>query len=637
MGGLRRRALAIAALLAILVTLALPGVAGWQAQAHAQLVASSPGAGELLADSPDELILVFSEPLEASFSAVDVTSAGGELILARAGEVDPSDQFQLIVTLPPLGDGVYTVTWSSLSAADGHTAGGFFSFGVGETAEPIPAGGLTHASVDEGSAVTAVGRGLAYAGLIAGFGVPIIARVVLRQRPGRRAIGLVGALLIVSAVATVALAIRAGLALEGDQPGEYLFGSRNGPLEVARAAVIGTGGAVVLVLARRRPGMALPVAWLAAAIGIGLLVVAGHAAALPGFAPLAVQAIHVAAVSVWLSGVACLLVVALRRPPPDDPLHLTALVPRFSALALVSIGLAGMTGAFAAWGHLAALPDPATEYGRNLIIKLGLAAGALALGGLNYLDGGRSLRWLGGLRWRLSVEVSLAAAVLLATGLLATAPPAETAHGVGIAPVPNAFGEVAPGMSLELAPGRPGVNHVAVDLTGALDDVSVELVLDRLDGTGGQTRLPLRPMGEGHDADAMPGMGHGGGAAESSDAAEEDDRDRRVADAVVLPAGSEWDASVLILAGHEGRELNRQRYAFTMGDDGVASGGVEGVLEPGLLIGLALLGGGALSVGLGIGGTRLPRCEAAASRIALSGGGAVAVALGVLIGLGRLA
>jgi hypothetical protein len=46
--------------------------------------------------------------------------------------------------------------------------------------------------------------------------------------------------------------------------------------------------------------------------------------------------------------------------------------------------------------------------------------------------------------------------------------------------------------------------------------------------------------------------------------------------------------------------------------------------------------GGALGIGLGLGGASLPRCEAAASRMALVGGGVLGVALGALIGLGQL-
>ena len=55
----------VLALLALLAAPALPGAAGGRVLAHAQLVASSPGAGGIVADSPEEIRLIFSEPLES--------------------------------------------------------------------------------------------------------------------------------------------------------------------------------------------------------------------------------------------------------------------------------------------------------------------------------------------------------------------------------------------------------------------------------------------------------------------------------------------------------------------------------------------------------------------------------------------
>ena len=57
------------------------------------------------------------------------------------------------------------------------------------------------------------------------------------------------------------------------------------------------------------------------------------------------------------------------------------------------------------------------------------------------------------------------------------------------------------------------------------------------------------------------------------------------------------------------------------------------LLTWGLVIGLALFVGGAVGLGLGLGGFILPRCENLASRVALIGGGTVAIGLGLLIGL----
>jgi hypothetical protein len=310
-------------------------------------------------------------------------------------------------------------------------------------------------------------------------------------------------------------------------------------------------------------------------------------------------------------------------------------LPRFSAMALVSIGLVGLTGFFASWSQTGSLLDIGTDYGRALLVKLVLAAGALAVGGLNFLFGerlrgvaGRLAAGLAGLRPRLGLEIGLALGVLLATGLLSTTPPSDDARGVELAPVPNAFGSVLPGMAMELLPGRPGVNQVVVSAQGAMGGASLELVLDRLDA-GGQARVALRHVsGGGHALPSMPGMDHG--------AASDHGPARFAADALVLPAGSSWDANVLVLTQPGGTELSRQRFSFEMGDARVTSGRARGPIDVGLLIAGTLLVGGALCIGLGMGGTRLPRCDAEASRVALWAGGGVAASLGALIGIGSV-
>ncbi len=104
------------------------------------------------------------------------------------------------------------------------------------------------------------------------------------------------------------------------------------------------------------------------------------------------------------------------------------------------------------------------------------------------------------------------------------------------------------------------------------------------------------------------------------------------ADAVVLPAGSSWDASVLVTARGTGDELTRQRFSFALDEEGIAEGQVVSVVTVGSVIALILVVGGALGLGLGLGGVALPRCDAATSRGALVVGGAVSIALGLAMG-----
>lgn len=394
--------------------------------------------------------------------------------------------------------------------------------------------------------------------------------------------------------------------------------------------------------ARWSPGLAPPpcswchgrlatgVAATTGVVGIVLLVVAGHAAALPGLAPLASQTIHVAAAAIWIGGVMGLLALASRPGwlTTGAPPSMRRAVPRFSALALVSVGLVGLTGVYNAWLQTGALVTTDTRYGLTLILKTTLAIAALAVGALNYLDGGRMMGWLRGLRTRLRVESLLALLVLVMAAVLAITPPVEDAAGVAIGPVPDAFGEVVPGMSMTIVPGRPGVNRVVVTTKEVAEGANgLELGLDRVD-TGTTTRVPL--LVEGMAGMEMEGMEDDGAATGGGEGTID-----WSADAVLLPAASGWDSSVRIL-GNDATELSRQRFAFTMGGGGVEEGRINPLLTPATVIALLLVVGGGLGVGLGVGGMALPRGEAVASRIALVGGGTIATLLGALIGVSRL-
>jgi copper transport protein len=544
------------------------------------------------------------------------------VIVERAGTVDPDDPYALVLSDPGLGDGVYSVTWRSLSAADGHTEQGFFTFGIGTGAEILPQvpGGGTHSATDP---ITVLGKWLTYIGLLLGVGLPLFHRAVLGERVMPvPLIRILAALLAISSMATLIMAVAS--AIEAGSLGGYLFGSRNGLLQVARAAVADLGAVLLLVTPRRLAGIVAGVSGLA---GIVLLILAGHAAALSDPVPVVVGIVHVVAVAIWIGGLVGLVLVVFRPglilegPPPP----MREIVPRFSALALVAIGMVAVTGAYEVWAETGQLLPIGTDYGRTLLMKTALAIGAFSIGALNYFDGGRMRPWLDGFPTRIGVETMTAAAVLVLAAALAATPPVEQGQGVAIAPVPDAFGNVAPDMAMQIAPGRPGVNRVVVTGTDALVALDLRLTLDQLDA-GTSSTVPLVPRGlEGMEG--MEDMDHGSMVTPNADGTID-----WTADAVVLPAGSTWNATVQTTSS-DGTELGRQRFSFALDDAGISEGELTSLLNPAAAIALALLAGGAVGLGLGIGGFCLPRCEPAASRLALLGGGTTAVVLGALIAL----
>src|SRR5215212_5365883 len=116
---------------AILVALVLTFMLAGTVSAHANLVRSVPAAGALLEAAPKELVLEFSEELDAGFSRVQLYNSKNQVINPGPGVVDPSAPTIMRLALAELPKDSYTALWRSRSAADGHVTEGSVPFGVG--------------------------------------------------------------------------------------------------------------------------------------------------------------------------------------------------------------------------------------------------------------------------------------------------------------------------------------------------------------------------------------------------------------------------------------------------------------------------------------------------------------------------
>jgi copper transport protein len=167
---------------------------------------------------------------------------------------------------------------------------------------------------------------------------------------------------------------------------------RFGRVSVARLVLLALMAAVLAATARRPAagtvdGPRMPAGLLAAAgiLSIGLLLtpgLAGHAAT-QDLVPLAIvsDVVHLAAVSVWLGGLALLTAAVLPRRRADE---LAAVVPRFSGVAFGAVIVILATGTFQGWREVrsvAALTQ--TTYGRLLMIKVALFVVLVGLGWLS--------------------------------------------------------------------------------------------------------------------------------------------------------------------------------------------------------------------------------------------------------------
>jgi methionine-rich copper-binding protein CopC len=112
-----------------LVAACLCALAAAPAAAHAFLVKSSPARRAVVATPPSQVELEFNERLEPAYSTVSVWNEAGRRVDAGNAGVAANDPRRLVVAVPPLDAGRYTVRFRVLSV-DGHIVESSFLFSV---------------------------------------------------------------------------------------------------------------------------------------------------------------------------------------------------------------------------------------------------------------------------------------------------------------------------------------------------------------------------------------------------------------------------------------------------------------------------------------------------------------------------
>ena len=109
--------------------LALLGLWPGIAFAHAFLVRASPAVGATLAAAPARLTLFYTEAVVPHFCQVTLRGPGGAAVPVGRPRPEAGHPRVLLVRLPHLVPGRYTVTWHAV-ASDTHRTEGSFAFTV---------------------------------------------------------------------------------------------------------------------------------------------------------------------------------------------------------------------------------------------------------------------------------------------------------------------------------------------------------------------------------------------------------------------------------------------------------------------------------------------------------------------------
>lgn len=430
--------------------------------AHARLVKASPAPGAVLGTPPTQVTLFYDEDVNVDFSDVQVLDKN----LARVDNSDlrtaTGDFKQLVISLKPLSDGTYTVSWKVLSNTDGHITRGNFAFSVGNVAGPVVSPGVpTSGSVSETDPLSIIVRWLNLLALLALAGSFFFSLLLLDRSlralplPGNVESGvwavwrqLALAAFVISLLTTMAsLLLEASLAgnvalidlASSDAISRILAQTRFGILWSARMILLVALGLVLTtrsVMARRA----------GAVLGLGLLLtvsLGGHSAAAGGLISLALAAdwVHLTGVAVWVGGLFNFLSTMLtlwRNVDAERRARWIAwMVPQFSLIAIPATAIIAMTGLYNSLLEMPTLDSlVTTAYGNALTIKVALFLVMTAFGAINLLFLSARFRRAAEhperaerlfTRFRLTVvaEVILGVTAIFLAGLLTLEPPAR--------------------------------------------------------------------------------------------------------------------------------------------------------------------------------------------------------------------
>lgn len=434
-------------LLTAFALLVLIGVAPLMAYAHASPIEYSPASSEGLTEAPSEVRIRFSERLEPGASRIVVKDAQGADI-AGASVIDPADPRVLVAPLSPTeSEGAYYVTWSVVSADDGHFTKGGYAYFIGEEAS-AQAAVTPQVEVVQLSAIpeaTAMFVELLGNSLL--WGALILLAFVFRgltskldevgNRHLRRLLDLSiasGVLLVLggavthTVMKTLELSTLHGISMVEAFP--LYIATVSGSATIGRAAVALTFGTVFLVrrsalLAARRVTVS-EVALLLLLLAFAYLrAKVSHATANP-FLPdlsVAVNVIHLIGKDLWAGLLGVLSVALLSRP-------LARVVPELLdkgfRLAIIASAFVGASATYIVWLHLKDFGNiSSTLWGERFVPLLIAALLAVALLAYHVLANRYRPQFMARfLRYTLPAEFGLGVLIVFFSSLMIiTSPP----------------------------------------------------------------------------------------------------------------------------------------------------------------------------------------------------------------------
>jgi copper transport protein len=429
------------------------------AAAHADFLSSTPAPYDIWVNTvPTSVRVTVSEAVQPGSPTITVTAMNGTRVDAGSAQLSPTDPTTFTVRLlSGIGPSVYTVTWTVVSADDGHFTAGTFYFMVAYPNGTLPGRFPQTGSLIQNQPISPIDvalEGVNFVGFAIAFGSTLVAALLWtplgsalegaeRESPAE---GLRALLRFARLGAWAFAAAAAGLWAENLilSPPTDLAATVGSTFLISCVSqvVLGVLMGVLLTHLLSRADLAKAFderAWeFLPTLFLGFLVilaeaVASHSAATGAWWPLgpAADAIHLYGAALWAGGLLALLRTRrwLREPTPAA--FSEGLLRAFSRLALLGVLLlvsAGAVLAFILVGTVSGLFG--SSYGWVVLAKTALLVPMVVLGAWNRHGLGRepeekpTRETVERVSRAVRAEAILGAAILVLAGLLATMNPA---------------------------------------------------------------------------------------------------------------------------------------------------------------------------------------------------------------------
>jgi len=402
---MRRQGRGVLVALVAVVSLAAPAAAS----AHAYLTKTFPSPSTVLDSPPPIVALTYDEAVEPRFAIISVTDKDAHQVATDSPSRSPTNPDMLVVHLKPhLPEGWYLVYWRAISV-DGHPVQGAFTFAVGPNPGPAPQFVIPHIAKSATTTALVVAKWAMFLTILASIGLVamrlVIARPLARRVPGASLKPVTIAFAAVSTAALVLIPVFIEESTSVDSLHGFLdfgalvplwrttaYGRAFVDLELVFALFVVAAWIAIWVDRPERERRAI--AEILAGIGVAAAAAAvilipgaaGHAAQTsPRALAVTLDWLHVGSASLWIGGLAGLVILWTTAVPARRVAGLAVVVPRFSNVALVSVAVLLGSGI---WASVLKLPILSalwtTSYGQAIIVKACLLAVAMGIGAVNF-------------------------------------------------------------------------------------------------------------------------------------------------------------------------------------------------------------------------------------------------------------